>query len=74
MAEGFAHALFGDDELARLFTQAAEVNAIVAVEMALARVQARLFVVSAAAAAAIERTTPVIDYAAVRAGTAASGV
>jgi 3-carboxy-cis,cis-muconate cycloisomerase len=74
MAEGFAHALFGDDELARLFTEAAEVNAIVAVEMALARVQARLFVVPAAAAAAIERSPPVIDHAAVRAGMAASGV
>ncbi len=74
MAEGFAHALFGDDELARLFTETAEVNAMVTVEMALARVQAGLSVIPAAAAASIERTSSAIDLAAVRAGMEASGV
>lgn len=74
MAEGFAHALFGDDELARFFTEASEVDAMVAVEKALARVQGRLELISPAAAAAIDRALPTIDYATVRAGMEASGI
>jgi len=74
MAEGLANALFGDDELARLFTEAAEVYAMVAVEAALARVEGRQKLIPAAAATAIERTQPAIDFAALRAGMEASGV
>jgi len=74
MAEGLANALFGDDELARLFNEAAEVYAIVAVEAALARVEGRLNLIPAAAATTIERAQPTIDFAALRAGMEASGV
>ena len=74
MVEGFAHALFGDDELARLFTEAAEVQAMIAVEAALARVEAKLDLIPAPVAAAIERARPTIDHVALRAGMEASGV
>ena len=74
MADGFAHALFGDDELARLFTEAAEVHSMVAVEAALARVEGKLGLIPAEAATTIEHAQPAIDFASLRAGMEASGV
>ncbi len=68
--------LFGDSELAQLFTDSAEVRAMVLVEGALARVQGRLGLIPAASAAFIDRASMevMIDPAALTKGTAAAGV
>ncbi|MFN3643306.1 MAG: lyase family protein [Gemmobacter sp.] len=68
--------LFGDDETARLFSDAAEIRAMLLVEGALARVQGALGLIPAEAAAAIDRAAREvqIDPAALAAETAANGV
>lgn len=68
--------LFRDDETAALFTDAAEIRAMLLVEGALARVQGRLGLIPAAAGAYIDRAAreTQIDPAALAAETAANGV
>lgn len=68
--------LFGDDETARLFTDAAELRAMLLVEGALARVQGALGLIPAEAAAFIDRAAQevVLDPAAMAAGVARDGV
>lgn len=69
-------ALFGDDETARLFSDAAEIRAILLVEGALARVQGQLGLIPASAAATIDRLSRevLIDPASLAAETARNGV
>jgi 3-carboxy-cis,cis-muconate cycloisomerase len=69
-------ALFGDDEAARLFTDSAEIRAMLLVEGALARVQGVAGVIPADAAAFIDRAAQEvqIDPAALAAETARNGV
>ncbi len=68
--------LFGDDETARLFTDSAEVRAMLLVEGALARVQGEIGLIPAEAAAFIARAAQEvqIDPAALAAETARNGV
>lgn len=68
--------LFGDDETAALFTDSAEIRAMLLVEGVLARVQGRLGVIPEAAGAFIDRASREVqvDPAALAAGTAANGV
>lgn len=68
--------LFGDDETARLFTDSAEVRAVLLVEGALARVQGALGLIPAEAAAFIARAAGEvqIDPAALAVETARNGV
>lgn len=68
--------LFSDAEIAALFSDSAEVRAMLLVEGALARVQGRLGAIPETAAAAISRAseTVLIDPAALASGTAAAGV
>lgn len=68
--------LFGDDATAALFTDSAEVRAMLLVEGALARVQGRLGLIPEAAAAAIDRASREvqIDPAALGAEVAVNGV
>ncbi|QIE56130.1 3-carboxy-cis,cis-muconate cycloisomerase [Pikeienuella piscinae] len=68
--------LYGDAELQALFTDSAEIRAMLLVEAALARAQARLGVVPETAAAAIGRAaeTVMIDPAALAPGAASAGV
>jgi len=68
--------LLGDDETAALFTDSAEIRAMLLVEGALARVQGAAGMIPAAAAAAIDRASreAQIDPAALGASTAANGV
>jgi 3-carboxy-cis,cis-muconate cycloisomerase len=69
-------ALFSDDETAALFTDSAEIRAMLLVEGALARVQGRLGMIPETAAAFIDRASREvqIDPAALAAETAVSGV
>lgn len=69
-------ALFGDPETARLFSDSAEIRAMLLVEGALARVQGALGLIPAEAAAYIDRATREvqIDPAALAAETAQNGV
>lgn len=69
-------ALFGDAEVARLFTDAAEVRAMLLVEGALARVQGGLGLIPAEAGAYIDRASREVqvDPAALAAETARNGV
>lgn len=69
-------ALFSDDETAALFTDSAEIRAMLLVEGALARVQGRLGLIPETAAAFIDRASREvqIDPAALAAETAVSGV
>lgn len=68
--------LYGDAELAALFSDAAELRAMMEAEAALARVQARRGAIPAAAAAAISRAAgeATLDPARLAEGTAAAGV
>lgn len=68
--------LLGDEEAARLFTDSAEIRAMLLVEGALARVQGALGVIPAEAAAFIDRASQevVIDPSALAAETASNGV
>lgn len=68
--------LYGDAEIAALFTDSAEVRAMLLFEGALARVQGRLGVIPEVSAAAIHRAsqTVMIDPAGLATGTAAAGV
>jgi 3-carboxy-cis,cis-muconate cycloisomerase len=68
--------LFGDDDTARLFSDSAEVRAMLLVEGALAKVQGDLGLIPADAAAFIDRATREvqIDPVALAAGTAQNGV
>lgn len=68
--------LFGDEDTARLFTDAAEVRAMLLVEGALARVQGALGLIPAEAAAFIDRAAQevVLDPAAMAQGVARDGV
>lgn len=68
--------LHGDAELAALFTDSAEIRAMLLFEGALARVQGRIGLIPETAAAAISRAseTVMIDPAALAAGTAGAGV
>ncbi len=68
--------LFGDEAVAALFTDSAEIRAMLLVEGALARVQGAAGVIPADAAAFIERAAREvqIDPAALAAGTARNGV
>jgi len=68
--------LFNDDETARLFTDSAEVRALLLVEGALAKVQGELGLIPADAAAFLHRacTEVLIDPAALAAETAINGV
>ncbi len=68
--------LFGDDDTAALFTDAAEIRAMLLVEGALARVQGAAGMIPADAAAAIDRASreAQVDPAALAASTAANGV
>ncbi|MEM7547176.1 MAG: lyase family protein [Pseudomonadota bacterium] len=68
--------LYGDAEIAQLFTDSAEVRAMLLFEGALARVQGRLELIPQLSAAAIDRAamTVVIDPAGLATGTAAAGV
>jgi 3-carboxy-cis,cis-muconate cycloisomerase len=68
--------LFGDSDTARLFTDSAEVRAMLLVEGALARVQGDLGLIPLEAAAAIDRASQVvqIDPAALAAETGVNGV
>jgi 3-carboxy-cis,cis-muconate cycloisomerase len=68
--------LLGDDDTARLFTDSAEVRAMLLVEGALARVQGALGVIPAEAAAFIDRASQnvVLDPAGLAAETARNGV
>lgn len=68
--------LFGDDDTARLFTDSAEIRAMLLVEGALARVQGALGLIPADAAAFIDRASleVVIDPSALAAETARNGV
>lgn len=68
--------LFSDDETAALFTDSAEIRAMLLVEGALARVQGELGVIPESAAAFIDRSSRevMIDPAALAAGTAVNGV
>ncbi len=68
--------LFGDEETARLFTDSADIRAMLLVEGALARVQGALGVIPAEAAAFIDRASQevVIDPAALAVETAQNGV
>ncbi|MES2666655.1 MAG: lyase family protein [Pseudomonadota bacterium] len=68
--------LFGDADTARLFTDSAEIRAMLLVEGALARVQGRLGLIPAEAAAFIDRAAQevVIDPSAMAAATARNGV
>lgn len=68
--------LFGDDETARLFTDSAEVRAMLLVEGALAKVQGELGLIPAEAAAFIARAAQEvqIDPAALATETARNGV
>lgn len=68
--------LLGDDETAALFTDSAEIRAMLLVEGALARVQGAAGMIPAGAAAAIDRTSreAQIDPSALAASTAANGV
>lgn len=68
--------LYGDAELQGLFTDSAEIRAMLLVEGALARVQARRGMIPEDAAAAISggAETALLDPAALGAGTAAAGV
>lgn len=68
--------LFSDDETAALFTDSAEIRAMLLVEGALAQVQGRLGLIPAEAAAFIERSgrEVQIDPAALAAGAASDGV
>lgn len=68
--------LFGDEDTARLFTDSAEIRAMLLVEGALARVQGGLGLIPAEAAAFIDRASRevVIDPSALAAETARNGV
>lgn len=68
--------LFGDADTARLFSDSAEIRAMLLVEGALARVQGALGVIPAEAAAFIDRASQevVIDPSALAAETALNGV
>lgn len=68
--------LFGDEDTARLFTDSAEIRAMLLVEGALARVQGALGLIPADAAAFIDRASQevVIDPSALAAETARNGV
>jgi 3-carboxy-cis,cis-muconate cycloisomerase len=68
--------LFSDPDTAAMLTEQAEVEALIAVEAALARVQGRLGVIPADAAMRIDGilTTLEIDPASLAAGTASAGV
>jgi 3-carboxy-cis,cis-muconate cycloisomerase len=68
--------LFSDAEIAQLFTDSAEVRAMLLVEGALARVQGRLGLIPEVSAAAIDRAamTVIIDPAGLAQGTAGAGV
>jgi 3-carboxy-cis,cis-muconate cycloisomerase len=68
--------LLGDDETAQLFSDSAEVRAMLLVEGALARVQGELGLIPATAAAFIDRAARevVIDPSALAAATALNGV
>jgi 3-carboxy-cis,cis-muconate cycloisomerase len=68
--------LFGDVETARLFTDSAEIRAMLLVEGALARVQGALGIIPAEAAAFIDRSSQevVLDPATLSAETARNGV
>lgn len=68
--------LFGDADTARLFTDSAEIRAMLLVEGALARVQGALGLIPADAAAFIDRASQevIIDPAALAAETAQNGV
>lgn len=68
--------LFSDEETARLFTDSAQIRAMLLVEGALARVQGRLGLIPETAAAYIDRATREvqIDPAALSAETAQNGV
>jgi 3-carboxy-cis,cis-muconate cycloisomerase len=68
--------LFNDDEIARLFTDSAEVRALLLVEGALAKVQGELGLIPADAATFLHRacTEVLIDPAALAAETAVNGV
>jgi 3-carboxy-cis,cis-muconate cycloisomerase len=68
--------LFGDEDTARLFTDSAEIRAMLLVEGTLARVQGALGLIPADAAAFIDRASQevVIDPAALAAETAQNGV
>ena len=68
--------LYGDAEIAALFTDSAEVRAMLLFEGALARVQGRLGLIPEVSAAAISRAaeTVMIDPAGLAAGTASAGV
>lgn len=68
--------LFGDAEIGALFTDSAEVRAILLFEGALARVQGRLGVIPEVSAAAISRAseTAMIDPAALAAGVVGAGL
>ncbi|MDH3475044.1 MAG: 3-carboxy-cis,cis-muconate cycloisomerase [Rhodospirillales bacterium] len=69
-------ALFSDEQTAALFSDTAEVRAMLEVEAALARVQGRLGVIPSAAGAEISEAlkTAAIDPGALAAGTAGAGV
>lgn len=73
---GIYRALFGDDEAAALFSDSAEIDAMLRVEGALARVQGQAGLIPAEAAAFIERAAREvrIDPAALAAATARNGV
>ena len=76
-ADGALYAgLWGDAETARLFSDAAELRAMLLVEGALARVQGALGMIPAEAAAAIDRAAAeaVVDPAALAAAVARDGV
>lgn len=68
--------LFADPGIAALFSDAAEVEAMIAVERALARVEGRLGVIPADAAAEIDRKLDgaTVDAASLAAGTRSAGV
>ncbi|MEO0362172.1 MAG: lyase family protein [Pseudomonadota bacterium] len=68
--------LYGDAEVGALFSDAAEIRAVLLFEGALARVQARHGLIPETAAAAIDRAAAevVLDPAALSAGVAAAGV
>lgn len=68
--------LYGDAEVGRLFSDAAEIRAMLVFEGALAQAQGALGLIPAAAAAEIDRVAleAVIDPAQLAAGTAAAGI
>lgn len=68
--------LFADPEIAALFSDEAELAAMIDVERALARVEGRLGVIPAEAAAAIDRGLDgaIVDPASLAAGTRSAGV